>query len=140
MLSRPLWFVRDVIFDRARAIDPRGRLLLLAQGSEQRVQLLVCRLHHIFEGRLLGQGRRGQDHPGRADPALRAALGDKSRLERMSALQALDRLDLRAARLREGNQAGIDRLAVEQNRAGATLSLAAAFLRARQSAFLAQDV
>src|SRR6185369_12443238 len=52
----------------------------------------------------------------------------------------LDGGDVLADNLRDRNEAGIHRRAIDQHRAGAALAFAATFLRPRQAALLAQDV
>src|SRR5262249_9186460 len=81
--------------------------------------------------------------PGRADPALRTAARDQLALHRMqhtAARQALDRDDPAPVALTGRDQAGVHRLAVELDGAGAALALAAALLGAGQSQILAQHV
>src|SRR5262249_59961032 len=81
--------------------------------------------------------------PGRADPALRTAARDQlalHRVEQLAARQALDGGHPAAVALAGGDQARVDRLAVEQHGARAALALATALLGAGQPQVLAQDV
>src|ERR1700693_3001650 len=82
----------------------------------------------LLAGRLRRERGGGEEQPRRADAALRAALGNEGFLQRMRPLQSLDRLDPRSPCLDERNEAGIDRFAVQQDRAGAAISLATPLL------------
>src|ERR1043166_3471569 len=98
----------------------------------------------------LGRARRtfeeadgGEHHAGRADAALRAAALDQRLLHGVEALavgDTFDRRDPRALDLRDGDEATIDQLAVEDDGARAAFALAAALLRARELQPLAQRV
>ncbi len=90
---------------------------------------------------------RGHEHARRADAALCAARLEEGLLERAqrargsAALgQAFDRPELRAIGLADRHEAAVDHLAVEDDRAGAALALAAAFLGAGEAEVLAQHV
>src|SRR5262249_61912176 len=88
-------------------------------------------------------GPGGHQHPGRADPALRAALGEEGFLQDVQPIrraQRLDGLDPPPRDLADGHEAAVHRPAVEEDCAGAALALAAAFLRAREAEALAEDV
>jgi hypothetical protein len=61
-------------------------------------------------------------------------------LQRMIAAQPLDSRDLGILGMREWNEARADRLAIEENRARATFSLAASFLRPGKLAVNTQRV
>ena len=82
--------------------------------------------------------------PGRAEAALHRARLDEGALHRVQrpvgGLQPLDGHHLAAVEQRGGQQAGVDRLAVEQDGAGAALALAAAGLGAGQAERLAQQL
>jgi hypothetical protein len=82
-------------------------------------------------------GACGHEHARRADPALRAARLEECLLQWVEnrslgrlRSEALDRGDPCAVDLADGHEARIDRSAVDQDRAGAALALAAALLRA----------
>src|SRR6266540_903999 len=84
-----------------------------------------------------------EQHPRRANPALRGALLDERLLKRRqpSAIsQSLDCGDLAAFNLAHRHQATIDHFAVDQHGAGPALALATAFFRTRRAQLLAQDV
>ena len=80
----------------------------------------------------------GQDHPGRADAALGAAVLEKrlpgSRAGSPSCRDPFDGGDRRAGGMRQRRQAAVHQAAVEQHAAGAALPFAAAFLGAGQPA------
>ena len=86
-----------------------------AQVAGQRERdLLVRRLRALLEQRW-----RGQDHAGRAVAALEGVRVGERALDRMVAAEALGRRDRRALGERREQQAGRDRLAVDERRAGA---------------------
>ena len=62
----------------------------------------------------------------------------KLRDDRLAVAEALDRFDRTPVHLPDGGQAGANRLAVDEHRAGAAIAGVAADLDARQAAFLAQ--
>src|SRR5450755_3055042 len=70
------------------------------------------------------QGLCAEQHAGRAEPALQAVLLEEALLQSVQLavlLQAFDRLDLAAVGLDRQHRARLDRIAVQQNRAGATV-------------------
>src|SRR5690606_12919654 len=82
------------------------------------------------------QGFGGDQHAGRADAALRAAVIGHALLqwsEVIAVAQALHGHHLAAVALADHHQAGVDGLAIEKHRAAAALALAAALLGAGQS-------
>src|SRR5207237_9663326 len=103
-------------------------------------------LAHVFVRR--GQAGdeepvRGDDHPRRADAALRPAAIEEALLHRRQLAASGDAFHCqhrRALDLADGDETGIDQLAVDQHRAGAALALAAAFFRAGEAEIFAQDV
>ena len=87
-------------------------------------------------GVVLEERRRRDQHPGRAEAALDAAVLEEGRLERaqlVAVREALDRRDLAALGLEREVRAAVHRLAVEQHHAGAALGVVAALLRAGQA-------
>ena len=90
------------------------------------------------------QPDRGDEDAWRANAALRGAMrvqsGAQLRDDRLVVAEALDRLDRTPFRLPDGGQAGANRLAVDQHRAGSAIAGVAADLDARQAALLAQDM
>ena len=81
--------------------------------------------------------------PGRAEPALKPVLLPEPFLDRMElsiGCQALDRLDAGAVGLNREHGAGLDRLAVDQHGAGATLRGVAADVGAGQTEHVANVV
>ena len=91
----------------------------------------------------LDQRGRGDDHPGRAEAALRGVVVVERglhRRERLGLAEALERRDRRAVDRRDGRQARAARLAVDEHGARAAAALLAAGLRARDLELLAQDV
>src|SRR2546423_5187550 len=84
-----------------------------------------------------------ENHARRADAALRAARFDHRLLDGVQSLatgDALDRCNLRAFGLREGDETTVDENSTDDDRARAALALAAALLRAREFQLLAQNV
>jgi hypothetical protein len=76
---------------------------------------------------------RGEDHAGSADAALGSAFFEKALLDGMEFLvfrkcwaEAFDGGDLRAFGLQDGDEAGVDQVAVDQDGAGSALVFAAA--------------
>jgi hypothetical protein len=87
------------------------------------------------------KGRK--DHTRSADSTLGAAAIKESLLQcpyTAVSGQAFDGNDGSAIRLKRRDQAAIHQHSVEQNAAGATLTLATTFFRPRQSQFVPQDV
>ena len=84
------------------------------------------------------------DDARRADAALRGAMGvqggAKLRDDRLVVAEALDRFDRTPVRLPDGGQAGANRLAVDEHRAGSAIAGVAADLDAGQAALLAQGM
>ena len=84
------------------------------------------------------------EHPGRAEPALRAGVLEEALLQRVElarrAARPAHRRDLGAVGLHGEHQARVDRLAVEQDRAGAADALAAAELDLGGRALVAQQL
>ena len=83
------------------------------------------------------------EHPRRADPALDAAGRQEGRLDRVELSvrrQPLHRADVAALDLADRDEAAVDDLAVDEDRARPALALAAAFLRPGQAQVQAQDV
>ena len=85
-----------------------------------------------------------EQHPRRADPALRRAVLDECLLQsRQTAVfqsQPFHCHDILTFDLAYSHQAAIDYCAVDEDRAGAALALAAAFFRACRAQILPQDV
>src|SRR5262249_46226871 len=82
------------------------------------------------------QGLRAHDHTGDAVAALRRLLVDEGLLQSPRLLRCAKPLDSRDVAILQrdyGRQAGVDGLAVNDNRAGAALPHAAAELRAVQA-------
>ena len=90
------------------------------------------------------QRDRGGEDAWRADAALRGAMrvqrGAQLRDDRLVVAEALDRFNRTPFRLPDGGQAGANRLAVDQHRAGSAIAGVAADLDACQAALLAQDM
>ena len=90
------------------------------------------------------QRRQRHQEPRRAESALHAAGLDEPTLEgRQRAVrcrEAFDRLDLRIVDGERHHQARVDRLTVQQNRAGATFAFAAALLRPGEAEPVPQDL
>src|SRR5205085_167775 len=85
----------------------------------------------------------GQDHAWCAEAALESVLLPKGVLERVKLpghCQALDRLHASAVGLHSQNSAGLDRLAVDEDGAGAALAGVAAHVGAGQPEHIAQVV
>src|SRR2546421_4418267 len=95
---------------------------------------------HGIAGRFRPQREGGENHSGRADAALRAAELDEGLLQRMRAAEPLNRRHPRRGHLRDGHEARIDRLAVDEHGARAAFAFAAAFFRSRQPEVLAKDI
>src|SRR3954454_18380636 len=94
-------------------------------------------------GVLLEQADGREHHPRRAEPALEGVLLVKGLLHGMEIpvlRQALDRRDLRPVGLDAEHGARLDRLAVDEHRAGAAGRRVAADVRARQAETIAEDV
>src|SRR5215469_16049653 len=93
---------------------------------------------------VLGEHRYGgADLAGRAIPTLQAIMAHERGLHRMESVllgQALDGGDLVTIMHHRERQAAIDALSVDDDRAGAALSLVAALLRAGQPEILAQRI
>jgi hypothetical protein len=88
-----------------------------------------------------------EDHSRSADSALRSSALQETLLDRVQLLafsrtarEPFNGSDDRSLSLQNGNQAGVHQLPVEQDRAGAALALAAAFLGAGQVEILAQYI
>ena len=129
--------------------EPAGELdglddLLVARAAAEVVrQGLLDRLH-IGIGIRVQQGLGGHDHPGRTEAALDGAGQDKGLLDEVRILgrpEPLDADDLGPLQLHHLGEAGTDRLAVDDDHAGAALPLpVAGLLRPGQAQVLAQVV
>src|SRR5579871_266536 len=101
-------------------------------------QIAVELFTHLRFGRLRRsrqQPRGGHDHAARAVAALRHALGDEGSLQHRGLFGRAEALDGRhrfACGIGNGGEAGADRLAVNQDRAGAALTETAAESGARE--------
>lgn len=105
---------------------------------------------HRLDDLLIGRVRtspqepaRRHDHPGSAEPALHGARLDKGSLKpRQLPVGGLpfDRLDHRAVGLDCEDEAGRDRLPVEEHGAGTALADSAAFLRSREVQALTDEL
>ena len=101
------------------------------------------RIAHLFLGRrgVLFEQRRGRNQEARrADAALRGAMLEEGGLQRrqFAVGEAFDGAHRAARNAGYGNQAGADRLAVEQDGAGAAVAGVAADLGAGQAELVAQ--
>ena len=87
---------------------------------------------------------RGEQNARRADAALHRAMGMKGRAQlsdnRLAVAETLNRFDRTPVDLSHAGQTGANRLAVDEDRACATIASVAAYLDARKAAFLAQSV
>src|SRR4051812_13745625 len=86
---------------------------------------------------------RRDDHPGRADAALGAAAIEEALLHRreLAALRdAFDGEHRGAIDLAHGDEAGVDELAIDEDRARAALAFAAALFRAGEAEVFAEHV
>src|SRR6266568_7466219 len=93
----------------------------------------------IFREQRLG----AEEHTWRAEPALQAVLLEEALLQRVQLtvlLQAFDRLDLAAISLHGQQRAGLDGLAIEQDRACATVRRIAPDMSASKVQVLADEV
>jgi hypothetical protein len=94
-------------------------------------------------GIALEELRRGHDHARRAEPALQPVLLPEGVLDRVQLAvlgHAFDRGDLRAVGLDGQHGAGLHRLAIQMDGAGAALARVAAHVRAREPGQLADEV
>src|ERR1700739_2937049 len=92
----------------------------------------------LFE-KLMG----GEDHARSADATLRPTFFEEALLDGVKLLvddETFDGSDLRAFGLQNGNQAGVDQIAVHQDGAGSALAFAAAFLGAGEVQIFAEDI
>ena len=93
-------------------------------------------------GLLVEQRLRRHDHPGDAEPALDRAAVEERRLDRVERAvglrEAVDRLDRRPVGAPHQVDARVDRLAVDEDGAGAAVAARAAVLRAHQAEVVAQ--
>ena len=90
----------------------------------------------VGRGVALEERGRGDEHPGRAEAALHAAVLEEGRLERAQLeprREALDGGHLAALGLERKVRAAVHRLAVEQHHAGAAFRVVAALLRSREA-------
>ncbi len=89
------------------------------------------------------EGIGGHQHARRADPALRGAAPQERGLDRPQGVtggEALDGVDRAPVQLTERDETGAHRVAVQANRAGATVAGIAADLRAGQTQVVAEDL
>src|ERR1700722_11956667 len=85
----------------------------------------------------------GKDHAGGADAALGTAFREEALLDGVQLFadgQAFDGGDPRAFGLQDGDEAGVDEVAVHQDGAGAALAFAAALLCSSEMEVFAEDV
>src|SRR3974390_781631 len=68
------------------------------------------------------KGDGSEDHPGRADATLRTAELDKSPLQGVASAESFDGGDVGSGHLRERHEAGVDRHAIDEDRAGTALT------------------
>ncbi len=107
-------------------------------GQRLRDRLLVVTSRHSLDVRV-----RGEQHAGRAEPALHPVVVDERLLHGREPLRRPDALKRRDARAVDGGhrrQARAPRLTVHEHGAGAAATLKAAGLRARDAELLAQHV
>ena len=135
---------------QASAAGLSGNLFLDIDDAVQRVVDAVIAgaaaeiaLQHPRQilARLLVEGRRGHDHAGGAEAALKGLRIEKGLLHRVQPAvlrQALDGRDRAALGAIGRHQAAMERHAVEPDGAGAAIALVAAFLDA-EPAMLAQE-
>ena len=137
--SRQAGIKRRSIDEPPRVANRRDDLAVAGAAAEHAAErVLHCCL--VRPGIGFEQRRRGHQQAGRADAALRRAMRQEGLLQRRQrrAAKAFDRAH--AASLGRGgrHQAGADRLAVEQHRAGAAIAGVAADLGAGQPEMVAQ--
>src|SRR5262249_11095320 len=97
----------------------------------------------VWAGVALDERLRREDHPRRADSALRAAVLDERALDRAHVagrFDAFDRRDRRAVDLHGRDEAAVGEHPVDEDGARAALPFAAAFFGAGELAVLAKDV
>src|SRR6202008_1124567 len=86
----------------------------------------------------------GNQHPGRADTALRRAMLEEGFLQTIKSrrrfVQALDRDDFCAGQLADRGQTRADRIAIDEDGAGTAITGIATDLRSGEMKFLAQDI
>jgi hypothetical protein len=85
----------------------------------------------------------GKDHAWCADAALGSTLFEETLLNGVEFLvdnEALDGGDLGAFGLQDGDEAGVDELAVDQNGAGSALAFAATFFGSGEVQIFAEDI
>src|SRR6267154_6538889 len=86
---------------------------------------------------------RGEDHARGADAALGSALFEEALLDGMEFFvddEAFDGGDLGAFCLQDGDEAGVDQFAVDQDGAGSALAFAAALFGSSEVQVFAEDV
>src|SRR5712675_778188 len=92
---------------------------------------------------LVKQVMRGEDHAGGADAALGSALFEEALLDGMEFFvddEAFDGGDFGAFDLQDGDEAGVDQVAVDQDGAGSALAFAAALFGSGKVQVFAEDV
>ena len=85
----------------------------------------------------------GEDHAWSADAALGPALCEETLLDGMEFpvdAEALDSSDLGSFSLQNGDEAGVDQIAVDQDGAGSALAFAAALFGSGEVQVFAEDV
>src|ERR1700677_1023433 len=85
----------------------------------------------------------GEDHAGGADAALSSSCFEEALLdgvELFADCEAFDGGDLRAFGLQDGDEAGVDQIAIHQDGTGAALAFAAAFFCSSEMEVFAEDV
>src|SRR5216684_7848699 len=85
----------------------------------------------------------GEDHAGGADAALGSALFEEALLNGMEFLaddEAFDGGDFGAFGLQDGDEAGVDQVAVDQDGAGSAFAFAAALFGSGEVQVFAKDV
>ena len=129
--------------------EPAGKLdglddLLVARAAAEITRQGLLDGLHIGIGIRIQQGLGGHDHPRRTETALDGAGQDESLLDEVRILrcaQPLDADDIGTFQFHHLGEAGTDRLAVDDDHAGAALPLpVAGLLRPGQTQVLAQVV
>ena len=125
--------VRSNESPRAAAADRLDDLRVAGAAADVAAERVLDRLG-VVRAAVRDVALGGEHHPGRAEAALRGVVVDERLLDRREALgcaEPLDRRDLAAVRVGDGEEARAARLAVDEHRAGAAAALVAAGLRAR---------
>ena len=120
-------------FDELRVVAAAAQMSLHAG-----LDIVLGRMRILAE-----QADDAHDHAGRAETALRGALGQEGLLHGMQLApfgESFDGQDFQLVRISYGRDARSHGFAVQQDGAGAALTFPAAVLRAGQFQFLPQDI